>query len=576
MNVRVFEARSPAPVATCLAWLACSLGAQVDVTLTAAPGTVEIAPGQTVAGWFYDGRLPGPALRAKEGETVRVRLRNRLPEPTTIHWHGLPVPSGMDGVPHASRPAIQPGQEFTYTFPASPAGTYFFHPHVGLQLDRGLYGTLIVVPAAGDPPFDREHLIVLDDWLAGPPLPGQDPVYATWLLNGRTSLGQAALDVRRGEQVRLRFVNASAATHYAVAVDGHPMTVTHADGRPVRPVVVDALSLGAGERYDVMISADRPGAWSVAAAGVAARGTTLVRGVLVYEGSPQPWPAPAYVPPALRNGSLLTYAQLASAAPSPVSPNPARVHDLALAGGMSPYVWTIGGQAFPNATPLAVQSGEIVQMDLTNRTMAWHPMHLHGHFFRLLGTAGGTTHAPLKDTVLVPAGMMAGPVRFQFLADNPGNWAFHCHMIYHGEAGMMRLLEYVNGDADRDGIPDGKDLDPLSAYPVTMSDDQGGRYAPGTRVDLLAQWRAGEVVLFHLGGIRRTALDLGLLGTLALEPAFFAGAAVAGPAHVALLSLGIPLDPALVGLRAGNQCVATHATLAPGARLSTLDVVTVR
>jgi FtsP/CotA-like multicopper oxidase with cupredoxin domain len=557
--------------------LSCALllaeAAAQDFTITAAPGTVEIAPGRSASAWLYDGRLPGPMLRVREGQPVRVRFVNRLPEESTIHWHGLPVLHGADGVPGVSRPSVPPGQEFTYEFVAAPAGTYFFHPHVGLQLDRGLYGVLIVEPAGpGDPPFDREIVLVLDDLLSGPPVPGREPVYSDWLINGRTSAGQTPTMVRSGDRVRVRFVNASAATHYVVAIDGHPMTVTHADGQRVRPVSVQALPIAAGERYDVLVNAANPGTWSVAAARIGSRNQTLVRAVLQYEGSTQPVPAPGYVPPFLSSGSLLAYSQLAAADPvPPIRITPDRTYALTLSGNMFNYVWTINGEVFPNAAPLPVRDGEAVRLSFTNMSMERHPMHLHGHFFRLLNTAGGATAPPVKDTLLVNP-MMMGQVAVEFLADNPGTWAMHCHQIYHQEAGMMRLMPYVGGDRDLDGLADDVDQEPRSAWPVLTTDDRGGGYAIGTTFGLHAQWMPGTSALFFLG-FEAMPIDLGEPGVIRLWPPGAIGASTTGPVRLAVLAVPIPDAPGLRGQALTFQAVLDHPSLPPGARLSTAAVV---
>jgi len=550
--------------------------AQTKVTLVAAPGKVEIEPGKKVDAWMYNGSLPGPVIRVQEGEKLTVRFINHTPEPSTVHWHGLPVPAGMDGVPGVSRPAVEPGQEFTYAFTARPSGTYFFHSHAKLQLDRGLYGVLIIEPKKGvDPPFDRDYLVVLDDWLAGPPVPSRDPQYADYLINGKTARGQTPFQVRKGEKVRLRFVNASAGTNYVVAVDGHPMTVTHTDGRPVKPVQAQAIPIGAGERYDVIVDATNPGVWSIAAADYMQRGVTLVRAVLAYEGSNQPIPSPAYVPPSLKSATLLTYSQLASAGPvPPIKSVPDRRHDLTL-GLMHGYVWTINGQAWPAAAPLPIRSGESVRMSMRNMTMHEHPMHIHGHFYRLLNTAGGTAAPPMKDTVLVPRGMMSR-IEVEVLADNPGNWAFHCHHIYHAESGMFRLLEYENGDADQDGLTDGRDLDPLSPYPVLATSPQGQGFRTGTTMGLEAQWKGGETVLFFLGPLLEPAIGLGDLGMLHLMPFVSVGAGRTQGDNVARISIPIPAVPGLKGQRIGFQAAATHPSLSPGIRLSTCAIVTVQ
>ncbi|QYJ16343.1 Multicopper oxidase MmcO [Rubrobacter xylanophilus DSM 9941] len=252
--------------------------------LRAAPLEFE-AGGQRLLTWGYEGDVPGPEIRLKEDDTLRVRLRNELPEETTIHWHGLPVPNAMDGVPGVTQRPISPGEEFVYGFVVPVAGTYIHHSHVGLQLDRGLYGALIVEPAKENLDYDREYTLVLDDWLAGAGGTPEDALrrlrdsggmmggsmggdleYPLYLANGRPPEDPATFEVRRGKRVRLCLVNPSAETVFRFAAGGHRLTVTHADGQPVEPVTVNVLRIGMGERYDVVFEADNPGVHQLTAA----------------------------------------------------------------------------------------------------------------------------------------------------------------------------------------------------------------------------------------------------------------------------------------------------------------------
>ncbi|MBI3783002.1 MAG: multicopper oxidase family protein, partial [Deltaproteobacteria bacterium] len=244
-----------------------------DFVITARETAVQVgaAPWNT---WTYDGAVPGPEIRITRGDRVRIRLDNRLPQPTTIHWHGLVVPPTMDGVVGLSQPAVQPGESFTYEFDVTQSGTFFYHAHVGLQLDRGLYGALIVEePGENDRlRVDREYVLLLDDWLtttpeaalasiqgAGGMMGGGGPAYAGYLVNGTTA--PARLAVTRGERIRLRLINAASATPFRVGLSGHTLTVTHTDGQPVSPIDVSTLVIGMGERYDVVVSATNPGTW---------------------------------------------------------------------------------------------------------------------------------------------------------------------------------------------------------------------------------------------------------------------------------------------------------------------------
>jgi FtsP/CotA-like multicopper oxidase with cupredoxin domain len=441
-----------------------------EYTLEAA--SVEFEAGSLAAAtWGYGGGVPGPEIRAREGDILRVRIRNRLPEGTTVHWHGLPVPNDMDGVPGVTQPPIPPGGDFVYEFVVPAAGTYLYHSHVGLQLDRGLYGAMVVEPGSEELTYDREYVIVLDDWLDG--VSGRSPEsaleelrsrgggmmgggmggmmgggmgggeidYPRYLIGGWPPEAPETFAVRRGERVRLRLINAAAETVFRFAVAGHPLAVTHTDGLPVEPVQADTLRIGMGERYDVLLEANEPGVWQVAAAAEGKGG--LGRALLRYREAAQSTTPPAeYRPPEL-GGRPLSYADLQtrgleSFPQDSLLTGPDRTHRLVLSGGMGSYEWTIDGQRYPDAAPLRVSEGEWVRVELQNRSMMAHPIHLHGHFFQVRNATG---RGPYKDTALVEAHM--GSLAFDFVADNPGEWFFHCHNAYHMESGMARIVSYA-------------------------------------------------------------------------------------------------------------------------------------
>ncbi|MCK9530642.1 MAG: multicopper oxidase family protein [Gammaproteobacteria bacterium] len=441
----------------------------------AAEGEVEVASGQPYKAWLYNGELPGPAIRVKEGERLVVTVENRLPSGTTVHWHGIPVPNAMDGVPGLTQEPIAPGERFIYEFTAAPAGSYIYHSHVGLQLDRGLYGPLIIEEKTPHISYDREYTLVLDDYLPGPPSPLEElasrgegtgmgpgmmgpgmmgpgmmgpgmmgpgmmgpgmhgmmggfivPPYAGLLINGRLPSDAPAFEVRQGERIRLRLLNPAGATTFHFAVAGHRLTITHADGQPVEPSEVDALFIGMGERYDVLVQASNPGVWFMEATPVESN-SPPARAVLRYSGT-KAKTAPESVGPI---GGLQFHSAYLRALSPFSSGTPDRVFDLILSG-RSATQWTLNGQAWPDTEPLLVRSGERIRFRMSNRSLMLHPMHLHGHFFQVGGA--------VKDTVLVPPHM--GQVDFDFIADNPGRWFFHCHNIYHMESGMAREVRYV-------------------------------------------------------------------------------------------------------------------------------------
>ena len=416
--------------------------------------------GRKVKTWAYNGEVPGPGIRVTEGDTLRVRVKNGLPADTTVHWHGMQIVNAMDGVPDVTQTPIKNGEEFVYEFVVPMSGSYMYHSHVGLQLDRGLYGPLIVEPKKEDLSYDKEHTLMIDDWLDG--VSGGTPEdalgqlkssggmmggmmgggvvgqlsYPLYLMNGRTPDDPETLKVRRGEKVRLRLVNPAADTAFRFAVAGHKLTVTHADGLPVEHTKVDAVRVGMGERYDVLVEADNPGVWQVAAVPEGKSG--LGRTILRYEESGGTSPPPAEQVPKEIDGELLTYRNLRAAGKGSFpSGNPDRTLDLTLAGGHGNYVWAINDQLYPDAAPLKIREGEWVRLNLQNRSMMTHPMHLHGHSFQL---ENGTGQGPFKDTVLVES---HGDLSLDFVANNPGDWLFHCHNAYHLEAGMARVVSYT-------------------------------------------------------------------------------------------------------------------------------------
>ncbi|MDX2674900.1 multicopper oxidase family protein [Streptomyces sp. NY05-11A] len=482
-----------------------STGTVRNVTLTAAPAVLDLGGGVTARSWAFSGRAPGEEIRLSVGDTLAAELSNQLPDrtATSVHWHGLALRSDMDGVPPATQKAVRAGSNFTYRFRTDAPGTYFFHPHVGVQLDRGLYAPLIVEDPREPLSYDDEWVVVLDDWIDGvtgtpdevlaelrqgmggmdmgdgsgsghgghdmgdmegmdmgdgsaSPSASSSPggMSMKFMLMGAGSelLGGDAGDVKHpyhlvngrvpadpdvyrggpGKRVRLRIINAGGDTAYRVALGGHRLTITHTDGFPVEHQQVDALLIGMGERYDVLVTlGDGVFPLVALAEGKNAGGMALVR---TGSGSaPQ-----ASVRPKELDGSILTASRLRAADDVRLaSKNADRVHRIELTGGMDKYNWAINGKAFdmddPAANPLLVEEGRRVRLDFVNTTQMWHPMHLHGHTYQLAG--GG----PRKDTAIV---LPKKTLSVEFDADNPGQWMLHCHNAYHGEVGMMALVAY--------------------------------------------------------------------------------------------------------------------------------------
>ncbi|PTA48261.1 copper oxidase [Micromonospora sp. RP3T] len=439
-------------------------GRTIPATLTPRPVSLDLG-GPTVSTWGYTDSPDGQVIRARAGDLLRVEVDNRLPVDTSVHWHGVALRNDMDGVPGLTQAPIPAGARHTYAFTVPDPGTYFFHPHTGLQLDRALHGVLIVDDPAEPGRYDAEWIVVLDDWVDGtgrtpdevltglrsmgamgdmamagggtgmeryvsPLLGGTgDVAYPWYLVNGRVPTAPVTFTGRPRQRVRLRLVNAAADTAFRVALGGHRLTLTHTDGWSVTPTDADALLLGMGERADVTVTlADGVFPLVASAEGKSGQAVAVVR-----TGAGDAPPADAR-PGELDQAVLVTGAQPVPDAVRLPDRAVDRTHDLVLDGAMMPYRWTINGADYAHSAPLTVRQGERVRLRLINRSAMFHPMHVHGHTFAVVGS--GTR----KDTVIVPARQT---VTVDLDADNPGQWMTHCHNPYHAETGMMVNLAYL-------------------------------------------------------------------------------------------------------------------------------------
>ncbi|MFF3968991.1 multicopper oxidase family protein [Streptomyces rubiginosohelvolus] len=458
------------------------------VSLTATRTRLDLGGGTSVASWAYGDRLPGREVRVTAGDTLALTLANHLPQPTSLHWHGLALRNDMDGVPGLTQRDIAPGAEFAYRFAVPHPGTYWFHPHSGVQQDRGLYAPLIVEDPKEPLAYDKEWVVVLDDWVDGVdgstpdavleelsggmsggghggmdhgahtmPKDKEDPkkeegggpsrmmmgarsellggdagdvAYPHYLVNGRVADDPETFRARPGDRIRLRIINAGGDTAFRVALGGHRMTVTHTDGFPVRHTTGDALLLGMGERYDVLVTAG-DGVFPLTALAEGKKAAALA---VLRTGSGAA-PAASVRPKELEEKVV----EAGRLAPDPSVALPSRLPDrtirMRLTGGMATYDWAFDGQPYDAKQRRPVEAGERVRLIFDNGTAMWHPLHLHGHTFALGGNAAGAR----KDTAIV---LPHRSLTVDFDADNPGLWMVHCHNVYHAEAGMMTVLGY--------------------------------------------------------------------------------------------------------------------------------------
>ena len=423
------------------------------VVLHARPGTARLAPADypETPIWGYDGRVPGPTIRVRQGERVVRRFVNGLPQPSAVHWHGIRIENSMDGVPELTQPVVQPGAEFLYDFAPPDAGTYWYHSHHRTfeQMARGLYG-ILVVEEPEPPVVDREEVLVLDDWRLADDASIHDSFGSLhdWAHAGRignwiTVNGESAWsrETSRHERLRLRLVNAANARIFSLALKRLEGWVVALDGQPLpAPRAAGPLVLAPGQRVDLIVDA------------TAGEGE---EGLLVYRGREQDFTLASFTFRGQAREARLP-------APRPLPPNPvpalgdlsqARRETLRMDGGAmgrmrqamldgrmmgvrelagQGKVWAFNGLAeMPDAPLLTASRGETVRLAMVNDSAWPHAMHLHGHHFRAIASDGAA--GPLRDTLLLDRGETA---EIAFVADNPGDWLLHCHMPGHSFSGM--------------------------------------------------------------------------------------------------------------------------------------------
>lgn len=410
--------------------------------------------------WGFNGQVPGPVLRYRKGQRVDLTLHNTLPISTTLHWHGVRVPHNMDGVPHVTQSPVETGGRFRYYFDLPDSGTFWYHPHHSSleQVGRGLYGALIVEE---DRPIevDREVVCVLGDFLINAETGSIAPFGKIGELAGDGRWGNVITangkpiaqreSVRAGERIRLRLTNAATARVFALAVDGAEAWVIAYDGQAVTPHLASrSLRLGPGMRVDLII--DFNGAPGGRAYVRDARAKAPILD-FAYSGEPTLRTGARGAPMALERNQF-----------SPLNLKKAVGHHIQFTGGDSgpPAIgwidgkeisysemkrryglaWTVNSHAahedaHEHVPLLTMKRGETQVLVLTNATGFGHPMHLHGHFFKVLKYNGeAPAHEEWRDTVWMSSW---DEVEIAFVAGDPGDWMFHCHILEHAAAGMM-------------------------------------------------------------------------------------------------------------------------------------------
>ena len=418
-----------------------------------------------------------PGITLSPGERFHVDLVNQAGTSTLVHWHGQLPPWRQDGFPWPQTPPIPAGDTQSYDY-APIAGTYWMHSHQGMQ-EQSLMTAPLIVHSAEDMRADRQEVVLMlhdfsfhtpEELLAGltksngsqsaMPKSGtgnsmdmssgsmgamnmgsgmamdlNDIDYDAFLANDRTLADPEVIRTEPGGRVRLRLINAASATEFWIDLGALTGTVVAADGHPVRPVRGTRLPLAIAQRLDVLIDLPGNGAYPIFAQVEGKQARTGI--VLAASGAP----VSRLAAEAAENAPPvdLSLERRLEAVTSLAPRAPDVTHRVILAGAMAPYAWSLNNEYWPNVTPLMITRGQRVAIEMLNHTMMAHPMHLHGHAFQVVAIDGSPLAGAMRDTVLVPP---MSSVTIAFDADNPGRWAFHCHILYHQVTGMMTELRY--------------------------------------------------------------------------------------------------------------------------------------
>ena len=466
-----------------------------ELTVTNQPVNLS---GKKTVDWalMVNGKIPAPPLEFTEGDDAEILVKNGLSgEEVSIHWHGILLPPEEDGVAYVNTPPIFPGKSRLFKFKIRQHGTYWYHSHTALQEQKGVYGAFVIHPKKETIRADREATVVLSDWsdenadkilgnlrkdgdyylykknsvrsiggaidagaidtyfenewnrMGGMDL--SDVGYDAFLINGKQN--SQLLAARPGERVRLRIINAGASSYFYVSLAGLPMKVISADGIDIQPIETQEILLGMAETYDVLFTVPEKKNYELLATAQDVTGFAsawIGSGEKVSaQGKEQP---DLYAP--MEHAHHAGHAQHTDPAEtltvdglkaptSTVLPKKAKVQELklVLGGDMGRYVWHMNGKAIQQDRDISVQEGDVIRFVFVNETMMHHPMHLHGHFFRVLNESG--ERSPLKHTVDVPP---HGTRTIEFYANEPGQWMLHCHNLYHMKTGMARVVKYLS------------------------------------------------------------------------------------------------------------------------------------
>ncbi len=418
---------------------------EADITIRIAPVEWEVAPGKIIKTTGYNGTAPGPILRMREGQAVTVDVFNETKIPELVHWHGLFVPSNVDGSEEEGTPVVPPGAMRRYAFVPRPAGTRWYHSHIhaGRDMKRatytGQFGFLYIEPKEEAGEHDAEIFLALHGWDASLGGAGDEGTlevaYRAYSLNSHALGSGEPVRVKEGQRVLFRILNASATEQHRIALPGHKFKVVSLDGNAVPiPREVEVMDLGPAERVDAVVVMDQPGVWILGEANEQMRSAGL--GIVVEYANRSE--APQWTAPVKSSWDYTIFGR-ESETPAPAGGVVPLVFRKKFAGHNWVDNWTINGKGFPKTDPIRVRANARYRLRFDNQSDEAHPVHLHRHSFELTNFAGKPTAGVIKDVVVVPARKQ---VEVDFTADNPGPTLFHCHQQLHMDYGFMTMVQY--------------------------------------------------------------------------------------------------------------------------------------
>jgi FtsP/CotA-like multicopper oxidase with cupredoxin domain len=416
-----------------------------DISLEIAPYTLEASPKHRFRTLAYNGQVPGPLLRMREGQNQTVEIKNLSPDPEVVHWHGLHLPSDVDGAMEEGTPTIAPGASTRINFTPSPAGFRWFHTHTfaGKNLNKGqyggLHGFLLIEPGENPGRYDREVFLGLHDWKASMQASNDGSMvvaYEASTINGKMLGFGEPVRVKQGERVLMHVLNSSATDVHWVSLAGHSFQIVALDGNPVaQPQTVSMLRLAPAERVSAVVEMNKPGVWILGEVRKHAQAAGM--GIVIEyagAGGTPVWTQPEEL--------VWNYTQFASSTGDTKPSTPIElVFDSKFRGHGNEELWRINGKSYPNNTGQPLTAGQRYRLILKNNSLDDHPMHLHRHTFEVRKIDGSAELYGLrKDVVLVPSKTIA---EVEFVADNPGKTLFHCHQQDHMDRGFMMVFPYA-------------------------------------------------------------------------------------------------------------------------------------